>query len=239
MTLIGKYFKTNKDYVNVMKVNKKYQDFVDQFEVYPLIDYSLTKEKWELMIDSMMIVGKYFETNNDFINMMKVTKKYHDLVKMYHFNPIDECELFENMETQHFYTEIKETNESLVPKVFKRLFSKANSNKKSRMRQYIYWYDVDYELFKNKKENDVYKRHVLLNRDNKVGYPLPINNGNCIIPEGVTSIGISCFNCCESLTSIQLPSSLNSIGEEAFKYTNIQTVNIPEGVTSIGKLCFH
>ena len=138
MTLIGKYFKTNKDYVNVMKVNKKYQDYVDQFEVYPLIDYSLTKEKWELMIDSIMIVGKYFETNNDFINMMKVTKKYHDLVKMYHFNPIDECELFENMETQHFYTEIKETNESLVPKVFKRLFSKANSNKKSRMRQYIY-----------------------------------------------------------------------------------------------------
>ena len=135
MTLIGKYFKTNKDYVNVMKVNKKYQDFVDQFEVYPLIDYSLTKEKWELMIDSMMIVGKYFETNNDFINMMKVTKKYHDLVKMYHFNPIDECELFENMESQYFYK------------------PQDRTTKKNDMQQYVYWYNPGREL----KENEIDK----------------------------------------------------------------------------------
>ena len=32
-----------------------------------------------------------------------------------------------------------------------------------------------------------------------------IENDNCIIPEGVTSIGDSCFNECTSLTNIQLP----------------------------------
>ena len=64
-----------------------------------------TKEKWEITIDAMLIIGKYFTKNRDYINMMRVCKKYHDLVSMYHFNLIDEYELFENMETQHFYYE--------------------------------------------------------------------------------------------------------------------------------------
>ena len=59
----------------------------------------LNKDKWEITIDGMMIIGKYFETNNDFINSMKVCKKYKQLVSLYHFNPINDFELFENMET--------------------------------------------------------------------------------------------------------------------------------------------
>ena len=35
-------------------------------------------------------------------------------------------------------------------------------------------------------------------------------------PEGVTSIGKECFNGCSSLTNVQLPSSLLSIGDYAF-----------------------
>ena len=46
MIVVGKYFNSNKQYVNVMKVNKKYQELVEKYEVYPLIDYWPTKEKW-------------------------------------------------------------------------------------------------------------------------------------------------------------------------------------------------
>jgi hypothetical protein len=57
-----------------------------------------------LSIDYMMIVGKYFESNEDFINLMKVCKKYQELVDMYHFNPIQDARLFTNhIQTQHFY----------------------------------------------------------------------------------------------------------------------------------------
>ena len=48
------------------------------------------KYKWEITIDVMMIVGKYFETNNDYINVMKVCKRYEQLTQMYHFNPIED-----------------------------------------------------------------------------------------------------------------------------------------------------
>ena len=52
-------------------------------------DFSLTKYKWEITIDIMMIIGKYLESSFDFINVMKLAKKFHDLAAMYHFNPIN------------------------------------------------------------------------------------------------------------------------------------------------------
>ena len=51
----------------------------------------------------MMIICKYFELNNDYINIMKMNKKYHELVEMYHFNIINDYYLFKNMKIQHFY----------------------------------------------------------------------------------------------------------------------------------------
>ena len=53
--------------------------------------------------------------------------------------------------------------------------------------------------------------------DYKRVYPLPIENGKCTVPEGVTSIGSSCFRYCSSLSSVQLPSSLISISIGAFR----------------------
>ena len=34
-----------------------------------------TKEKWEITIDMMMIIGKNFEKSRDYINVMKLAKK--------------------------------------------------------------------------------------------------------------------------------------------------------------------
>ena len=61
------------------------------------------KSKWQMTVDFIMIVGKYFESNKDFINVMKSCKRYKELVSMYHFNPISDISLFENIQTQHFY----------------------------------------------------------------------------------------------------------------------------------------
>ena len=195
----------------------------------------VSKEKWEITIDAMLIIGKYFEENEDYVNVMRVSKKYRDLVSMYHFNPIEDCSLFENMESQYFYSKPKD--KSWLTTIMGYF---GYGGKKSGMHQYVYWYPVDYEMFKNKKENEIFKI-VELNRketDHKREYPLPIENGNCVVPEGVTSIGNCCFIECRSLTNIQLPSSLISIGYHAFSNTNITTITIPEGVTSIGKYCF-
>ena len=182
------------------------------------------KKKWELTIDFIMIIGKYLESNSDFINIMKVCKKYRELVLMYKFNPINDISLFENIQTQHFYNE------------------NDGYNKKNGMHQYIYWYFIDYKLIKNKKDNEIFK-NIQLNTeiiDLLSGkYPLEIENGNCTIPEGITKIGYRCFYYCSELTNIILPSSLKQIGQNAFYNTNITTITIPEGITKIGNNCFY
>ena len=94
----------------------------------------------------------------------------------------------------------------------------------------------DYNVF-IKKKNEIFKR-VELNKNS-----LPIKNGNCIIPEGVTSIGYRCFYECKSLTNIQLPSSLRSIGDYAFRsYSGdrvpLKQVEVPQNC-KIGNKAFN
>ena len=96
-----------------------------------------TKEKWEITIDSMMIIGKYFERSIDYVNVMKTTKKYKQLTQMYHFNPISDISLFENIETQYLQRE--------------------KDQKKEGMYRYVYWYEQDFNILKNKQENETFK----------------------------------------------------------------------------------
>lgn len=52
----------------------------------------------------------------------------------------------------------------------------------------------------------------------------------------VVAIGANAFTCCESLSSITIPSSVTSIGNEAFSDSGLTSITIPDSVTSIGNL---
>ena len=62
-------------------------------------------EKSELTFGFIVIIAKYYQSNNDFINTMKTNKQYKPLVSLYKFNPISDTTLFENIQTQHIYNE--------------------------------------------------------------------------------------------------------------------------------------
>ena len=62
---------------------------------------------------------------------------------------------------------------------------------------------------------------------------------DCIIGDGVTSIGNYFFYNCSGLTSITIPNSVTRIGNYAFfKCSKLASINIPNGVTSIGGYAF-
>jgi len=56
---------------------------------------------------------------------------------------------------------------------------------------------------------------------------------------GLTEIKYQTFDECVSLTSVILPSSLQTIGVEAFRGAGLVKIQIPYGVTSLGNSCFY
>lgn len=61
---------------------------------------------------------------------------------------------------------------------------------------------------------------------------------NLVIPEGVTNISAYAFYHAESITSVTFPSTLESIGENAFAHSGLTSVDIPVGFTEIGEGAF-
>ena len=59
-----------------------------------------------------------------------------------------------------------------------------------------------------------------------------------IIPSSVQSIGDMAFNGCSNLTNVTLPQNLRTIGSSAFAYSGLTSVTIPANVTEIGSYAF-
>lgn len=59
------------------------------------------------------------------------------------------------------------------------------------------------------------------------------------IEEGVTKIGESAFCGCDNLTTIVIPNTVTSIGDDAFKSSGISSIIIPDSVTVIGQRAFY
>ena len=71
------------------------------------------------------------------------------------------------------------------------------------------------------------------------GSPTTVTIPETIDGVGVTSIGVSAFSNCESLTSISMPASIVSLDGGAFWFcSGLTSINIPDNVTSIGKCTF-
>ena len=54
----------------------------------------------------------------------------------------------------------------------------------------------------------------------------------------VTSIGQQAFDGCKELTAVAMPHCVKTIGDNAFRWCALKTVEIPEGVTNIGDRVF-
>lgn len=61
---------------------------------------------------------------------------------------------------------------------------------------------------------------------------------NTIIPDNINSIGLYAFYGCIDLTSIEIPNSVQTIGNYAFAMSGLTSIEIPSSVTTIGYEAF-
>lgn len=101
------------------------------------------------------------------------------------------------------------------------------------------WFEVDDNNpnYWNDEQGILYKRN---GDGTSTLLEYPKNNGQqaVVIPDGVTTIHEWAFEDAWDIRSIQLPESLRTIENYAFRNSNLRMVHIPAGVTSIGEEAF-
>ncbi|KAL7718456.1 hypothetical protein QTN25_004376 [Entamoeba marina] len=185
---------------------------------------------------SMLIVSKYFETANDFINVMCVCKKFKETTEKLRYNPIPitSLKLFPKIQTQYLYTK--------------------NDTKIEKINEYQIWYEVDYEEYLKFKEVNIKCHHIKYKSSNRnlfdsipesvtilndVCFRNSLNFKSITIPNHITFIGESCFSKCYKLESVVLSKSLSKLSDYCFSNCNsLSTINIPQSIQSIGYYCF-
>lgn len=107
---------------------------------------------------------------------------------------------------------------------------------------------VDYWTFRPKQWSDDYQhvpnlKSVTFAPNNTVCKELGYNftgTGieSLVLPDHIETIGTELCQDCKNLTSIEIPSTVKTIGSSAFRGTSISSISFPEGLTSIGGLAF-
>ena len=60
----------------------------------------------------------------------------------------------------------------------------------------------------------------------------------CKLPEGVTRIDTEAFSLCRGMTELHLPSTLKTIGDRAFMFSGLKSLELPKGLEEIGEQAF-
>ncbi|EDR26762.1 hypothetical protein, conserved, partial [Entamoeba dispar SAW760] len=168
--------------------------------------------------NEIMITSMYFNDINDFINLEIGVKRFQGNIERFHFNPIPLNEysrkLFPNIETFHIYNK------------YDKIFNDG------RIFKQVIWYLVNYSTYLKEKEAGNSCKNIEYTKEDRNKY------GNTIPPE-VKSLRCNCFRYCDSLTTINIPTSISKIGHFCFnRCTSLTTINIPSSINEIGDACF-
>ena len=91
----------------------------------------------------------------------------------------------------------------------------------------------------NESEAFIYENNILFDKNKKVLISYRAKYKHYMIPSSVTSIGEEAFGYCDSLESIVIPNSVTSIGKGAFyECYSLESIVISNSVTSIGESAF-
>ncbi|KAL7719290.1 hypothetical protein QTN25_003656 [Entamoeba marina] len=169
--------------------------------------------KTQLDSYSILICSKYFETKQDFINIICVCKKFKETTEKLRYNPIsiNTLKLFPKIQTQYLYDK--------------------EENIMNNVKQHRITYTVDFEEFMKTKDRNFDYCNVEYTKGNTKQYGFSI-------PSCINSLSERCFSK-RDITSIIIPNSVKTIENECFYHcSQLQNITFSNTLTKIGNLCF-
>ncbi|KAL7714358.1 Leucine rich repeat containing protein BspA family protein [Entamoeba marina] len=196
---------------------------------------------------SLLIVSKYLETSNDYINVMCVCKKFQDTTEKLRFNPIPitSMKLFPMIQTQYLYnkTDVRIKRKQIVKYEMWHDIGYGEYTKYNKLN--IMFHYVEYTYRNRKQYGDIIPNCV-----NKLGEEcfgskndrLRNDSSKIIsisVPSKIISLSRGCFSYCYYLTSINLPFMLKSLGDQCFSNCeSLKNITLPSTLTYLGEECF-
>ena len=189
---------------------------------------------------SILIVAKYFQCEQDYLNIIQVCKNYKKTLKKFRYNPIPiiNLKLFPLIQTQYIYYE----TEKRIPEVnlYKICYPVSYS-------QYLEYQEKE----KNVKYSKIYFDEEDVENNYTGTFPEIVHeiNFECFkrnkliksikIPTQITKLGLSCFSKCEGLKEIELNENIKELPLSCFeKCKKLTKIIIPSSVTKLSEYCF-
>ena len=232
-------------------------------KTHEYIDVDAFSNSVSIDADYMVIVGRYLKTTSDFINLIKVCKKYKDICQIYRYNPVSDPSLFQNVQTQHFYEtddydayydrdvyrfcyvfwkadwkqidDMKANNKSNY--IIKRYLSPKRSYNMSPIKRLV----ITQSLFALKKEHfDSSFKYVDIKRVTELseGCFKDSHLEQITLPRSLALLGVKCFKNCKHLKDIVLPRTLTVIPASCFEGSGLKTIKLPYGIKELRELSF-
>ncbi|EDR24786.1 hypothetical protein, conserved [Entamoeba dispar SAW760] len=182
------------------------------------------KRKVKLTVEEVMRVLDCFVKKEDFIRSLQISKKFKDIPKRYSYNPISidstTISLFPNLKVQKLYA----WNDTQIPKMKKYEVEYPET--------YFHYY-LKYFAIRDK----VSARKIVYSSEDRVNYECMKGEG--ILPDGITKIADKCFEECNKIVSLNIPTSVTAIGRNGFaNCTSLTSLTLPENLMVIGDNCF-
>lgn len=246
----------------------------------------------KLTIQNIKIIGEYFQTSQDFINIMMTCKKFRGLTELYESNPIQNCTLFPNITTQIFYDTLDiyqhKNSYGLLPNKKKYIYKGLTSHTNSlefKYRKGIECTNIEYDQFDFLKYGLNIPQNVHKMSKSCFPFSFPSEITKYKVPKQIWTVGRKCFNnafslteiifentsfylppftfdcnhhiqsiilsgidcihqntfqCCSKLINISIPSTVTKISDYAFdECSSLSTLIIPESVKYLGIQTFH
>ena len=211
---------------------------------------------------SLQIISKYFNSIDDYINLVKTCREYINIIDNFNFNPIpiSNLNIFKNVKTQHIYNkddislnvkkyviyhEVDFNYYTYITgnKICKNIKITHENAKYFRNDNIIDLRNIDIKLLCNNCFKRYRMKSIILPNSlikiNKYCFKNCENLKEIVIPDSVTILNNYCFKNCENLSNIKLNSKLKIIGTECFgNCKKLKEIVIPNSVIKLGSTCF-